>query len=65
MIKLEVCAKTLGDLQPAYRKTTLASVAAGATSADDAMNRVDSFRWLEALARHAWRSAAYLLDGNV
>ncbi len=61
MLKLEVCAKTLNDLQPAYRKATLASVAGGAASADDAMIRVDTFRWLETLARHAWRCASYLM----
>jgi phosphate:Na+ symporter len=61
IVKLEVCAKTLSDLQPAYRKATLASVAGGTTTTDEAMARVDMFRWLEALARHAWRSAAHLM----
>jgi phosphate:Na+ symporter len=61
MVQLEGCAKTLGELQPAYRRATLGSVASGALSADDAIARVDRFRWLEALARHAWRSAAYLM----
>ncbi|HEY2474481.1 MAG TPA: Na/Pi symporter [Candidatus Cybelea sp.] len=61
MVQLEGCAKALGELQPAYRKETLASVASGSVSADEAIARVDKFRWLEALARHAWRSAAYLM----
>jgi phosphate:Na+ symporter len=63
--KLEDRANALSDLQPAYRKMTLSSVASGALSADDAIARVDSVRWLEALARHAWRSAAYLVDNEV
>jgi phosphate:Na+ symporter len=58
--QLENAAKTLGELQQRYRKETLSSVAAGALNADEAIARVDTFRWLEALARHAWRSAAYL-----
>jgi phosphate:Na+ symporter len=33
-------------------------------SADEAIARVDTIRRLEALARHAWRSAAYLVDGR-
>ncbi|HMF27677.1 MAG TPA: Na/Pi symporter, partial [Candidatus Cybelea sp.] len=58
MVQLEACAKTLGELQPAYRKATLSSVASGALNAEQAIARVDTFRWLEALARHAWRSGA-------
>jgi hypothetical protein len=33
-------------------------------SADEAMARADTVRRLEALARHAWRSAAYLVDSR-
>jgi phosphate:Na+ symporter len=58
--QLERCAKTLGELRRDHRKMTLGSVAAGALSADEAIVRVDTVRRLEALARHAWRSAAYL-----
>jgi phosphate:Na+ symporter len=61
MVQLEGYAKTLGELQPAYRKSTLSSVASGALNADEAIARVDTFRLLEALARHAWRSSAYLM----
>jgi len=61
MVQLEHCAKTLGELQPAHRKVTLSSVAGGAVSADEAVARVDTVRRLEALARHAWRSAAHLV----
>jgi phosphate:Na+ symporter len=63
MAQLEQCAKTLRDLQAPHRKVTLSSVASGAVSADEAIARVETVRRLEALARHAWRSAAYLV-GN-
>jgi phosphate:Na+ symporter len=33
-------------------------------SADEAIARVDTVRRLEALARHAWRSAAHLVDSR-
>jgi phosphate:Na+ symporter len=62
MVQLEHCAKALGELQLAYRKLTLSSVAGGSVNADEAIARVDTVRRLEALARHAWRSAAYLVD---
>ena len=62
MVQLEHCAKTLRALQRAYRKVTLGSVADGAVDADEAIARVDTVRRLEALARHAWRSAAYLVN---
>jgi phosphate:Na+ symporter len=64
MVQLEHCAKTLGELQRAHRKVTLRSVAVGAVSADEAIARVDTVRRLEALARHAWRSAAHLVDSR-
>lgn len=60
IVQLEHCAKTLGELQLAHRKETLGSVAGGAVSADEAVARVETLRRLEGLARHAWRSAAYL-----
>ena len=62
MVQLEDCARTLGELQQAHRKVTLSSVAGGAVSADEAIARVDTVRRLEALARHAWRSAAHLVN---
>jgi phosphate:Na+ symporter len=62
--QLEHCAKTLRELQLAHRKLTLSSVAGGAVSADEAIARVDTVRRLEALARHAWRSATYLVDNR-
>jgi phosphate:Na+ symporter len=64
MAQLEHCAKALHELRPAHRKVTLGSVAGGALSADEAMARIDTVRRLEALARHAWRSAAHLAESG-
>jgi phosphate:Na+ symporter len=64
IVQLEHCAKTLRELQLAHRKLTLSSVAAGGVSADEAIACVDTVRRLESLARHAWRSAAYLVDSR-
>jgi phosphate:Na+ symporter len=65
LVQLEHCAKTLRELQPAHRRATISSVAGGAVSADQAMARVDTVRRLEALAHHAWRSAAHLVGSSV
>jgi phosphate:Na+ symporter len=64
MVRLEHCANALGGLQGSHRKATLSSVAGGAMSADEAIARVDAVRRLEALARHAWRSAAHLVSSQ-
>jgi phosphate:Na+ symporter len=64
MVQLEHCAKTLRELQRTHREVTLRSVAGGAVSADEAIARVDTVRRLEALARHAWRSAAQLVGSR-
>jgi len=64
MVQLERCAKSLRELQPAYRKETLGSVAGWAMNADQAFARVDTVRRLETLAHHAWRSAAHLIDSR-
>ena len=64
MLQLEHCAITLSELQRAHRKATLSSVAGGAVSANEAIARVDTVRRLEALARHAWRSAAQLVGSR-
>lgn len=64
MVQLEYCAKTLRELQPAYRKVTLRSVAVGAVSADEAFARVDTVRRIEALTRRAWLSAAHLIESR-
>jgi len=63
MLQLEHCAITLSELQRAHRKATLSSVAGGGVSANEAIARVDTVR-LEALARHAWRSAAQLVGSR-
>jgi phosphate:Na+ symporter len=64
MAKLEQCAKTLRELQRAHREVTFSSVAGGVVSANEAIARVDTVRRLEALARHAWRSAAQLVGSR-
>ena len=61
LAQLERCAKELGELRRDHRRATLSSVAVGALTADEAITRVDAIRRLEALAHHAWRSAAHLL----
>ena len=60
LAKAEECAKALRDLRRAHRQETLRAVGTGKLTADEAMARVDAMERLEALARHAWRSAAYL-----
>ena len=62
LVQLERCAEALRELQPAFRKETLGSVAGWAMNADQAFARVDRVRRLERLAHHAWRSAAHLVD---
>ena len=63
MLQLEYCAKALRELQPAHRKGTLRSLAAGAVSADQAFAGLDAVRRFEALTRHAWLSAGHLVGG--
>jgi len=62
--QLQDDAKTLRELRETYRRVTLGSVAGGALSADKAMTRVDAVRRLEAIAYHAWRSAANLVGSE-
>jgi len=62
LVQLERCATELQEMQRSYRSTTLGAVANGTLSTDAAIVRVDTLRSLEALAHHAWRSAAYLID---
>lgn len=61
LAQLEQCAKALGELRRDHRSATLGSVASGELSADEAIARVDAVRRLEAIAYHAWRSAAHLV----
>lgn len=61
LAQLEYSAKALRELRQDHRRATLASVASGAVTADEAIARVDAVRRLEALAYHAWRSAAHLV----
>ena len=61
LVQLERCATQLGELQRSHRSVTLGAVANGTLTADAAIVRVDTLRGLEALAHHAWRSAAHLV----
>lgn len=61
LVRLETAAKKLGDLRRAHRGPTLAKVAAGEITADQALARIESIRRLETLAHHAWRGVAHLL----
>jgi phosphate:Na+ symporter len=61
LVRLERSATELKDMQRSYRGATLGAVANGTLSADAAFVRVDTVRSLEALAHHAWRSAAHLV----
>jgi phosphate:Na+ symporter len=61
LVEIERCATELQELQRGHRRATLGAVANGTLTADAAIVRVDMVRSFEALARHAWRSAAYLV----
>jgi phosphate:Na+ symporter len=61
LVRLERCAKALVDLRRTHRAETLSAVANGGLTAGEAIVRVDRVRGLEALAHHAWRSAAHLV----
>jgi len=61
LIELKRCATDLGELRRSHRRATLGAVANGTLTADVAIVRVDTLRSLEALAYHAWRSAAHLV----
>jgi phosphate:Na+ symporter len=61
LTELERSATELSALRRAHRSATLSAVANGTLTADAAIVRVDTARSLEALAHHAWRSAAHLV----
>jgi len=61
LVQLERSATQLKEMQRSYRSATLGAVANGTLSADSAIVHVDTVRSLEALAHHAWRSAAHLV----
>ena len=60
LAQLKRCADELAALRPSHRSATLGAVANGTLTADAAIVRVDTLRSLEALAHHAWRTAAHL-----
>lgn len=59
--EIERCTTQLGEVLRINRRATLGAVANGTLTADAALLRVDTARSLEALAHHAWRSAAHLI----
>ncbi|MCA1457640.1 Na/Pi cotransporter family protein [Bradyrhizobium sp. BRP22] len=59
--ELERCTTQLDELRRIHRSATLGAVANGTLTADAALVRVETVRSLEALAHHAWRSAAHLV----
>jgi phosphate:Na+ symporter len=61
LIRLERSATKLEEMQRSYRSATLGAVADGTLSADVAILRVETVRSLQAVAYHAWRSAAHLV----
>jgi phosphate:Na+ symporter len=61
LVQLKRCAGELGELRRSRRAATLGAVANGTLTVDAAIVRVDTLRSLEALAHHAWRSAAHLV----
>lgn len=60
LVELERCASELGALQSKHREATLAKVASGALTSQQAMASVDAVRRMEAIARHAWHCALQL-----
>ena len=64
LAQLKRCASELAGLQPSHRSATLGAVANGTLTADAAIVRVDRLRNFEALAHHAWRSAAHLASAG-
>ena len=61
LARLEQNAKALRELRLVHRSATLSAVATGELTAEEAIVRVDTVTRFEALARHAWRSAAHLV----
>jgi phosphate:Na+ symporter len=61
LVRLERSATQLEEMQRSYRSATLGAVADGTLSADAAILRVETVRSLQAVAYHAWRSAAHLV----
>ena len=61
LAEAESAANALGAMQRGHRMAILASVEPGGMTAAEAFARVDAIRRLDALAHHAWRSAAHLI----
>ena len=61
LAEAESAARALRAMQRGHRMGVLASVGPGGVTAAEAFARVDAVRRLDALAHHAWRSAAHLI----
>ncbi|MEH2514202.1 phosphate:Na+ symporter [Nitrobacteraceae bacterium AZCC 1564] len=61
LAKLEECTTQLRELRRTHRSATLGAVANGTLTVDAALVGVETVRSLEAVAYHAWRSAAHLV----
>jgi len=59
--ELERCTTQFGEVLRIHRSATLGAVANGTLTAAAALLHVETVRSLEALAHHAWRSAAHLV----
>jgi phosphate:Na+ symporter len=64
LFRLEQCAKDLRSLQKDYRVATLGAISSGSMTASEAMASVDNVRRMDAIAHHAWRSAAQLVEDH-
>jgi phosphate:Na+ symporter len=64
LAQLKRYASALAELQPSHRGSTLGAVANGTLTANAAIVRGETVRSLEALAHHAWRSAAHLVSAE-
>ena len=60
---LEAHDAVCSDREP-YRRRMLRAVAAGALTLEDAIRRLDAFRWLDRTTYNAWRIAHHLEGGD-
>ena len=58
---METAAKELAAMQATYRAATLAAVAPGQLTATEAFARIETFRRIDRIVHHVWRSSAYLV----
>jgi phosphate:Na+ symporter len=65
IVSLEQCSTELAELLPLHRRATLESVASGTLTANDAIAHVETVRFLNRLAHHAWRASAHIAGAIV